>query len=59
MDWVARADAAGVVSEEIDAVLVRRRLHGANTMAKQQRMQNDYLRVLRMSIERKRAQHPA
>jgi glycosyltransferase involved in cell wall biosynthesis len=59
MDWVARADAAGVVSEEIDAVLLRRRLHGANTMVKQQRMQSDYLRVLRLSIERKRTQHPA
>jgi len=55
IDWVARADAAGILSREIDAILLRRRVHGSNTMAKQQRMQSDYLRALRMSIDRKRA----
>jgi hypothetical protein len=51
---VARADAAGFRSRELPQNLLHRRVHGANTMVKQQRMQGDYLRALRASIERRR-----
>jgi glycosyltransferase involved in cell wall biosynthesis len=54
LDWVARADAAGFRSRELPQNLLHRRVHGANTMVKQQRMQGDYLRALRASIERRR-----
>lgn len=54
MDWVARVDAAGHQSADIGQVVLRRRVHGANTVIKQRKMQGDYLRVLRAAIERRR-----
>lgn len=54
MDWVARVDAAGHRSMDVGAVILRRRVHGANTVIKQRTMQGDYLRVLRAAIERRR-----
>jgi glycosyltransferase involved in cell wall biosynthesis len=54
MDWVARVDAAGHRSRDTGTVVLRRRIHGANTVIKQRKMQSDYLRVLRAAIERRR-----
>ena len=55
LDWVARADAAGVVTHIIEQVVLRRRIHGANTGARDRHLRTDYLRVLKRSLERQRA----
>lgn len=54
MDWVARVDAAGHRSGDVGKVVLRRRIHGANTVIKERKMQGDYLRVLRAAIARRR-----
>jgi len=54
MDWVARADTAGHQSGDVGEVVLRRRVHGANTVIKERNMQGDYLRVLRAAIARRR-----
>lgn len=54
MDWVARIDAAGFRSHDVGEIVLRRRVHGANTVIKQRNMRNDYLRVLRAAITRRR-----
>jgi glycosyltransferase involved in cell wall biosynthesis len=59
LDWVARADAAGVVTRTIDTVVLRRRVHDANTTARNARIKSDYLRVLKASLDRRRASTPA
>ena len=56
MDWVARAEQAGVVSVVVDAVVLRRRIHENNTVRKQKELQRDYLLALRASIHRRREQ---
>jgi glycosyltransferase involved in cell wall biosynthesis len=54
MDWIARADEAGHRSGDVGKVVLRRRVHGANTVIKERKMQGDYLRVLRAAIARRR-----
>lgn len=56
LDWIARADEFGVRLAEVDTVVLRRRIHGANTVLRAQRLQADYLRVLRAALERRRAE---
>jgi glycosyltransferase involved in cell wall biosynthesis len=58
LDWVARADAAGVRWQTLDLVVLRRRIHDANTTAHHPRPGADYLRVLKASIDRRRAAAP-
>jgi glycosyltransferase involved in cell wall biosynthesis len=60
IDWAARADALGVKMACADHVVLRRRIHTANTVLKTQRLQADYLKVLRASLARRRAdtEHP-
>lgn len=55
LDWVARAEAAGLRSVALDTVVLRRRIHGANTVRKQEQTRDDYLRVLRAAIGRRRS----
>lgn len=55
MDWVARAEYAGVKSRLLPDVVMHRRIHGNNTVLKQKQSQTDYLRALRASITRQRA----
>lgn len=55
IDWVARADAAGVSMHTIDDVVLHRRVHSANSVRKAAQLRSDYLRVLRASISRQRA----
>lgn len=59
MDWVARFEAAGLQSAAVDTVVLRRRVHGANTVIRQRAMQGDYLRVLRAAVARRREIEPA
>jgi glycosyltransferase involved in cell wall biosynthesis len=58
IDWVARADAAGVLWRTVGAVVLRRRLHETNTTALHAGARGDYLRVLKASLDRRRASAP-
>lgn len=55
LDWIARAEEQGVLLGWVDAVVLRRRIHGANTVRKTQRLHANYLRVLKASLDRRRA----
>ncbi|MEP6835376.1 MAG: glycosyltransferase [Gemmatimonas sp.] len=55
IDWVARADAANIQMQSVNTVVLRRRIHAANSVRKAEQLRADYLRVLRASIERQRA----
>ncbi len=55
LDWVARADEAGVPTRVVDQVVLRRRIHGANTGAQNHHLRLDYLRMLKKSLDRRRA----
>lgn len=54
LDWVARADALRVTCHTLDAVVLRRRIHDANTSATRSGPHADYLRVLRAHVARQR-----
>jgi len=54
IDWCARAQERGMRLAQVDAVVLHRRIHGANTTLRTQRLQADYLRVLRATLERRR-----
>lgn len=51
MDWVARLAADGAPVAEIDALVLRRRIHGRNTVLNHSHA--DYLQVLRKALHRK------
>ena len=55
LDWVARAEDAGIVMQTVDAVVLRRRIHRDNTVTREKARQSDYLRVLRGALARRRA----
>ena len=55
LDWIARAEELAVPMAEVDAVVLRRRIHRSNTVRKTQCLQADYLRLLRASLVRRRA----
>lgn len=54
MEWLGRADAAGVAGVTTDAVVLRRRLHAANSARDGAALRADYLQALR-AIQRRRA----
>lgn len=54
IDWIARADAAGITMQMIDTVVLRRRIHNANTGVTLAHRRSDYLRVLKASLDRRR-----
>lgn len=55
IDWIARADATGVTMRMVDTVVLRRRLHDANTGTREAHQRGDYLRVLKAALDRKRS----
>ena len=55
MDWIARAEEQGVALGQVDGVVLRRRIHSANTVRKTERLHADYLRLLRASLLRRRS----
>lgn len=55
LDWVARAAEAGLVEVPIPDIVLRRRIHGANTVTRERQRQNDYIRALHASLLRRRA----
>jgi glycosyltransferase involved in cell wall biosynthesis len=59
LDWIARADAAGVTNEVVEHVVLLRRVHTANTTSRLKADRAEYLRVLKASLDRRRATAPA
>jgi glycosyltransferase involved in cell wall biosynthesis len=55
IDWVGRAEDAGISMRTADAVVLRRRIHRDNTVTRERARQNDYLRALRTTLARRRA----
>jgi glycosyltransferase involved in cell wall biosynthesis len=55
LDWVARAEHAGIVMQTVDAVVLRRRIHRDNTVTRERARRSDYLRALRAALARRRA----
>ena len=54
-DWFARARDLGLKSAALPQVLVRKRVHGANTSLNNDRLTPSLLHILRASVERKRS----
>lgn len=54
LDWVARADAAGVTTRTVDHIVLHRRIHSTNTTLRLTNQKAEYLRVLKTSIDRRR-----
>ena len=54
-DWFARAKDAGIVSAVLPQVLVRKRVHGANTSLNVKGVDRLLLRAMRNSVHRKRS----
>lgn len=57
MDLVARLAEDGAPTTTVDQLVMRRRIHGQNTMIQQRASQSDYLRVLKAALDR-RASRP-
>ena len=55
VDWVARADAAGLANAVANEIVLLRRVHTTNTTTRLRDAKSDYLRVLKASIDRRRA----
>ena len=58
LDWVARAEQAGVATVLINDLVLRRRLHANNTGIRLKHQRGDYLKALRASVERRREAVP-
>ncbi len=54
MDWVMRAEEAGVKVKILPDVVLRRRIHGANMGITSERRHSDRLRVLKEALDRRR-----
>lgn len=55
VDWFARAQDAGLRYTMLTDVVLRRRIHGSNLAGSRQRDPGDYLRILKASLDRRRA----
>jgi glycosyltransferase involved in cell wall biosynthesis len=59
MEWVLRAMEHGVVSELLPDVLLRHRMHGSNlSQAEASGSRDEFLRILKASLDRKRSGRP-
>jgi glycosyltransferase involved in cell wall biosynthesis len=54
VDWHSRAMNLGLREHRLDAVVLRRRIHGGNTTLRRQDSVGDYLSVLKAHLDRKR-----
>ncbi len=54
IDWHSRAIHLGLREHRVDQVVLRRRIHGSNTMMQRRDCSRDYLSLLRSHLERKR-----
>jgi glycosyltransferase involved in cell wall biosynthesis len=55
MDWILRAESRGVRSEAVPEVVLRRRLHRTNHGVVRRDARQDYLRVVKAALDRRRA----
>jgi glycosyltransferase involved in cell wall biosynthesis len=55
MEWVSRAQAAGMAAAAIQDVVLRRRVHATNSVHDVRTLETEYLRALRMALRHKRA----
>lgn len=54
IDWIARAEAAGLRTRQVDRVVMRRRVHGDNTTLRQAVDRTAYLRALKAALDQRR-----
>lgn len=54
LDWFMRGQEAGLHMATIPDLVLRRRIHGANTVLREQSSRNDYVRLLHRSLVRRR-----
>jgi glycosyltransferase involved in cell wall biosynthesis len=54
IDWYLRAREAGLRSEMLPQVLLRRRIHETNTVTREKDRQSDYVKILKASLDRRR-----
>ncbi len=54
IDWYSRASAVGLCEHRLDAILLRRRIHGRNTTLRERGSSVDYVAVLKAHLDRKR-----
>jgi glycosyltransferase involved in cell wall biosynthesis len=59
VDWYARAVEKGLRSITLDRIVLRRRIHGSNTVIRERASQADYLKILKASLDRRRIQESA
>lgn len=55
VDWIGRAADAGLTARAVDRVVLRRRVHGANSTLRSPDAPLRYLRVLKATLDRRRA----
>jgi glycosyltransferase involved in cell wall biosynthesis len=55
IDWAARLDDLPITVVNVEALVLRRRIHGANTVLRRKSEATDYLRALQASIRRRSA----
>lgn len=58
LDWHLRAVEAGLRTSMVPRVALRRRVHGENMGVRERHARGDYLRILKSSLDRRRAQRP-
>jgi len=54
IDWMARARDAGLKLPVLDRLVMRRRIHGRNTVIRELSAQSDYARTLKIILDRRR-----
>ena len=58
IDWLSRAEHLGVKSSAVDVLVLRRRLHHWNHGVVRRDANQDYLRVVKAALDRRRLQAP-
>ena len=58
IEWYARAIDIGLTGTLLPDVVLRRRIHGDNTMIRRQKATTDYIRILKASLDRRRNNAP-
>jgi hypothetical protein len=59
IDWYMRAAEHGLTSHVVPEMLVRRRVHGQNTGIRERGGQQDYARLLKAALDRRRGTEPS
>ena len=54
IDWFVKGREQGLTSAVIPGVVMRRRLHGANTVLKERAATGDYLKIVKATLDRRR-----